>query len=110
MVDEDGYRGVGADIAQALEVGGPFGFRVDREVKRVSVQRVTDRHDVRPAVGAGRREASDSRGLDARMHFNRVHDRESGACIGNLRLSHTDETARRINGQMAWMVFAFGAP
>ena len=61
-------------------------------------------------IGAGRREASDSRGLDARMHFNRVHDRESGACIGNLRLSHTDETARRINGQMAWMVFAFGAP
>src|ERR1700704_2390509 len=75
VVDEDGDHGVVSDVSQAFEVGGPFGFGVDREVESLLVDSKADRHYVWPQVRARRRQTRDARRRDPAPHFGRVHER-----------------------------------
>jgi hypothetical protein len=73
VVNEDGYRGIGRDVPQALEVGGALGLGVDRKVKSFAVGREGDRDNVRPSIRRRRRQVGDLRPSQALLHFSELH-------------------------------------
>lgn len=78
MVRENGDRGIGRDVLQALKVRRPFCFCVDREVKGVSVYRENKRHDVRSSVIADRSKASNLRLSESPLRLAGFHVMKCG--------------------------------
>ncbi len=75
MVDQDGDRGVGGDVAKALEIGRSFWLCVDRKVERSVIEGEADRDGVRPPVRTDRRKARHPRRPGAPPYFVLVHER-----------------------------------
>jgi len=91
MVDEDRDRRVRCDVAQALEIGAPLGLEVNREVQGLPIDSEADRNDVRPSIGAGRRQSRNRRRRESTAHLTLVHQR-------SLRLSLPDAACHRSSG------------
>jgi hypothetical protein len=75
VIDKDRNPRVRHEVADAFEVGGPFGLGVDGEVERLLIEREGDRHYMRLSVNTDGGQSRNRRRRESAPHLTLVHQR-----------------------------------